>query len=53
MELSPSGEAVVINVDGLKYYTSKNFVSKLILGEIKKLKLKKDRLFDVMSRELR
>ena len=53
MELSPSGKAVVINVDGLKYYTSKKFVSKLILGEIKKLKLKKDRLFDVMSRELR
>jgi len=41
MELSPSGKAVVINVDDQKYHTSKKFVSRLILGEIKKLKLKK------------
>lgn len=41
MELSPSGKAVILNIDGQKYYTSKKFVSRLILGEIKKLKLKK------------
>jgi len=41
MELSPSGKAVIINVDRQEYSTSKKLVSRLILGEIKKLKLKK------------
>jgi len=41
MELSPSGKAVVVSINGQKYYTSKKFVSRLIHGELKRLKLKK------------
>jgi len=41
MELSPSGKAVVVDIDGQKYYTSKKFVNRLLLGELEKLKLKK------------
>ena len=41
MELSPSGKAVVVNIDGQKYYTSKKFVQKLLNKDLKKLKLKK------------
>ncbi len=39
-----SGKAVIVNIDGQKYYTSKKFVNRLILGELKKLKLKRLKL---------
>jgi len=40
MELSPSGKAVIVNINGQKYYTSKKFVQRLLIGDLKKLKLK-------------
>jgi len=43
MELSPSGKAVVVNINGQKYYTSKKFVQRLLVGDLKSLKLKRKR----------
>ncbi|MCD6241445.1 hypothetical protein J7K27_08050 [Candidatus Bathyarchaeota archaeon] len=41
MKLSPSGKAVVVRINDKEFYTSKNFVHKLLVGDIKRLKLKK------------
>ena len=44
MELSPSGKAVVVRINNQEFYTSKNFVYKLLTGAAKRLKLRKKRL---------
>ena len=41
MELSPSGKAVVVIVDGEKFSTSRKFVQSLLNGYTKRLKLRK------------
>jgi len=41
MELSLSGRAVVVKVNGEEFYTSKRFVHGLLAGDIKRLKLRK------------
>ena len=47
MELSSRGKAVVTSINSQKYYTSKKFVSRLVHGELKRLKLKKKQPFTV------
>jgi len=44
MELSPSGKAVVVRINNQEFYTSKNFVYKLLAGAARRLKLRKKRL---------
>ncbi len=41
MELSPSGKAVIVSVDGEKFATSCKFVQRLLDGHSKRLKLRK------------
>lgn len=41
MELSPSGKAVVVVVDGEKFSTSCRFVQRLLDGHSKRLKLRR------------
>jgi len=41
MELSPSGKAVIVSVDGEKFATSCKFVQRLLDGHCKRLKLRK------------
>ena len=41
MELSPSGKAVVVVVDGEKFATSRKFVQRLLDGHSKRLKLRR------------
>ena len=41
MELSSSGKAVIVSVDGEKFATSCKFVQRLLDGHCKRLKLRK------------
>ena len=41
MELSPSGKAVIVVIDGEKFATSCKFVQRLLDGHCKRLKLRK------------
>ena len=41
IELSPSGKALVVDIDGEKFYTSKKFIHRLLTGDLKRLKLKR------------